>query len=129
MRFLLDTHTAIWAVSDSARLPIHVRELILDEANTLFVSAASVWEIAVKHLLGKVSAPPFSGWEAVRLFRAAGYTLVDVTPEVAAGIEDHPIQHADPFDRLILTLSLDAAMPLITHDRQLAAYSDTVITF
>lgn len=129
MRLLLDTHVAIWASSDSTRLPRAIQRLIVDREHTLFVSVASIWEISIKHRIGKPSAPPFSGREAITIFSTVGYHLLDVTAEHAAAVEDIGLERGDPFDRLILAQSIIEPMRLVTHDRRLADYAPTVISF
>ena len=127
MRLLLDTHIAIWALKFPERLREPVRALILDPENVIFVSAASIWEVAIKFALAKKSAPPFSGKDAIRSFGKAGYTLLDVTPAQAAAVGDLPHIHSDPFDRLIVAQALSVPLRLVTHDKIVASYSDTII--
>ena len=122
MRLLLDTHIAIWALKFPERLSAPVRALILDPENAIFVSAASVWEIAIKFALGKKSAPPFSGKDAVHSFGKAGYMLLDVTPAQAAAVGDLPHIHSDPFDRLIAAQSLIEDISLISADESFDLY-------
>jgi PIN domain nuclease of toxin-antitoxin system len=129
MRVLLDTHVAIWAVADTARLTQSVREVIADTRNQIYVSAVCIFEIAVKHAAGRPGAPPFSGSKALELFRRSGYLLLHVTAEHAAGVEGLPPIHGDPFDRLLVAQALTEPLRLVTHDSRLAAYSDTVIVF
>jgi PIN domain nuclease of toxin-antitoxin system len=129
LNLLLDTHVAIWALVAPDQLAETVRELIANPANVVFVSAASVWEIAIKHALGRNDAPPFSASAAVGHFRAAGYVLLDVTPEHAAAVEELPDLHGDPFDRLLVAQAMSEPLRLVTHDRKVAAYSDSVILF
>ncbi len=131
MRLLLDTHVALWAISDDETLPPAIRDLIADPANEVFVSAVCVWEIAIKHALSRGAANdmPISGHEALSYFRAAGYESLDVSPEHAAGVERLPRLHADPFDRLLVAQALSEPLRLITRDKAVAAYSDTVILF
>ena len=129
MRLLLDTHTAIWALTAIERLGDRVQYLIGDPSNQVCVSATSILEIALKHTTGKVADLPFSAGDAVRHFRAAGYILLDVTPDTAAAVETLPLIHRDPFDRLIVAQALTTPLRLVTHDRTVARYSDTIITF
>ena len=125
---LLDTQIAIWALVKRARLNETVRSLIQNQDNEVFVSAVSVWEIAIKHALKKRhGAPPFSGAEALGYFRQAGYSLLSITPEHVAAIERLPLVHADPFDRLLIAQALNEPMRLITADATMASYSDTII--
>jgi PIN domain nuclease of toxin-antitoxin system len=129
VRLLLDTHIALWAIADSPRLSIRARELIDDAANDIVVSAASIWEIAIKYALGRgmPNAMPVSGEAALGYFRAAGFELLDVSPLHAAGVETLPPLHGDPFDRILVAQALAIPLRLLTHDPIVAAYSDLVI--
>ena len=129
MRLLLDTHTAIWAISDSTRLPEYVLRMIADPSNESFVSAVSVLEIAIKRRLGRASAPQVSTTLALQTFAASDFAMLDVTATHAAALEDLPLLHGDPFDRLLVAQALTEPLRLLTHDRALARYSDTVIYF
>lgn len=126
MNLLLDTQVALWAITDSPRLSDKARELIGSDKATVWVSAASAWEIAIKHGLQRGDMP-LSGEDALRFFRAAGYRLLPIEPEHAAAIEQLPAHHADPFDRLLIAQALHEPMRLLTHDRTVASYSDTVV--
>lgn len=126
MRLLLDSHIAIWALTNDPRLSEAARELLLDDDNEVFVSAVSVWEIAIKHSLGR-RRMPFSGTDATRYFREAGYRLLDFTPAHAAGIERLPPIHTDPFDRLLLAQARSEPLHLLTHDAVMARYGDPVL--
>ena len=129
MRLLLDTHVAIWALTSPELLSDQVRDLIANPANDVHVSAVSIWEIAIKFALGKKSAPPFSGEQALAYFREAGYVMLAVTAEHAASVEDLPPLHADPLDRLLVAQALSEPLRLVTQDRKITAYSDTIITW
>jgi PIN domain nuclease of toxin-antitoxin system len=104
------------------------RTLIGDEANDVFVSAVSVWEIAIKFALAKrTGAPPFSGTVARDAFCTAGYRMLNVTPEHAVGIDGLPPLHADPFDRMLISQALQEPLRLLTVDTALAGYGAVVI--
>ena len=126
MKLLLDTHVALWAVSDDPRLSPKARELIATQRNLIWVSAVSIWEIAIKHGLGRGDMP-ISGSEALEYFRQSGYRMLPVSPEHAAAVEVLPAHHQDPFDRLLVAQSLTEPLRLLTHDATVARYSDTVI--
>lgn len=126
MNLLLDTHVALWALTDSPRLPSKVRKLIESTKTSVWISAATVWEIAIKHSLGRGDMP-VSGQDALHYFRKAGYGFLPIEPEHAAAIEDLPQHHADPFDRILIAQALVEPMRLITHDAMVARYSDTII--
>lgn len=129
MRLLLDTHIALWAIVDDPRLPQHATELISDARNPVFVSAASVWEISIKHTLarGLPTDMPVSGPDALRYFRASGYELLPITADHAAAVQALPPLHRDPFDRMLVAQALAEPLRLLTQDAALKAYSDTVL--
>ncbi|MFT4193123.1 type II toxin-antitoxin system VapC family toxin [Ottowia sp.] len=126
MNLLLDTHVALWAIADSPRLSAGARELIEAPAAQVWVSVATVWEIAIKHGLGRGNMP-VSGPQALGYFREAGYRLLAIEAEHAAAAEALPTHHHDPFDRMLVAQALTEPMRLLTHDAVLAAYSDTII--
>ena len=126
MNLLLDTHVALWAITDSPRLNAQAREWIESPRATVWVSAATVWEIAIKHGLGRGDMP-VSGQEALDYFRQSGYRLLAVQPEHAAAVETLPAHHADPFDRILVAQALIEPMRLLTHDSTVARYLDTII--
>lgn len=126
MNLLLDTHIALWAITDSPQLPELAREHIADPANTIWVSAASIWEIAIKHSLARGDMP-VSGAESLGYFTEAGYRLLAVEPAHAAAVETLPRHHQDPFDRLLVAQALVEPLRLMTHDATVAQYHDSII--
>lgn len=127
MRLLLDTHIALWAIADDPKLPAKARALIADAENTVAVSAASVWEIAIKHSLARANSMPLSGTQALKYFRAAGYDLLPVTAAHAAAVENLKPHHADPFDRILVAQALSEPLTLLTHDKQMAGYDKAIV--
>ena len=126
MNLLLDTHVALWAITDSPKLPQSARELIQSPKTTVWISTASVWEIAIKHALGRGDMP-VSSQDAVRYFRESGYRFLAVEAEHAVAVEDLAARHQDPFDRILVAQALFEPMRLMTHDPLVALYSDTII--
>lgn len=126
MNLLLDTHVALWAITDSPKLPQKARELIQSPKTTVWISAATVWEIAIKHSLGRGDMP-VSGQDAERYFRESGYRFLAVEPEHAVAVESLAHHHQDPFDRILVAQALVEPMRLMTHDSMVALYSDTII--
>lgn len=121
MRLLLDTHIALWAITDSPRLSTRARELILAPASEIFVSAASVWEITIKHSLNRGNMP-VSGAEAAR-----GYVLLPITADHAAATGTLPHIHADPFDRILIAQAITEPLRLMTCDATVAKYGDLML--
>jgi PIN domain nuclease of toxin-antitoxin system len=126
VNLLLDTHVALWAIVDSPRLSAAARELILAPRAVAWISAATVWEIAIKHSLARGDMP-VSGAEAVEYFRAAGYRFLPIEPEHAAAVETLPPHHQDPFDRLLVAQAQVEPMHLLSHDATLARYGELVV--
>ncbi len=125
MNLLLDAHVALWAITDSPKLSDKAREFILAPRSIIWISAVTIWEIAIKHSLGKGDIP-ISAEDAVKYFRAAGYQFLAIEPEHAAAIEKLPKHHQDPFDRLLVAQALVEPMHLLTHDQTVARYSTTI---
>ena len=126
MNLLLDTHVALWAITDSPKLSQKARDLISSPKTTVWVSAASIWEIAIKHSLGRGNMP-VSSQDAMRYFQESGYRCLSIEAEHAIAVEDLPAHHQDPFDRILVAQALLEPMRLMTHDPLVARYSDTII--
>lgn len=125
MRVLLDTHLLLWSVASSRRLPKEAASLILDAANEVFYSAASVWEVATKSALRRTDfkADPAA---LVRALAQSGISELPVTAAHAARVARLPSLHRDPFDRLLVAQSLAEPMTLLTNDAALVRYGSSV---
>ncbi len=121
MRLLLDTHAAVWAVASPERLSGSVAEAIADTSNEIFVSVASLWEIAIKFSLGRKQAPPFDAEAALTFFHETGFALLDITPAHVVAVGKLAIEHSDPFDRLLIAQALTEPMMLVSKDQKIAA--------
>lgn len=126
MNLLLDTHVALWAITDSPKLPQEVRAWIGSPKTMVWVSVASVWEIAIKHALGRGDMP-VSSHEAVHYFGEAGYRLLAIEAEHVVKVESLPKHHQDPFDRILVAQALHEPMRLVTRDTMVARYSETIV--
>lgn len=124
MRLLIDTQILIWAVMDSPRLGHKARYAMLD-ADEVVVSAASIWEIAIKTKLGKLEGDPA---EFVAAMVASGFRELKISAKHAAKVHELPLYHRDPFDRLLIAQALVEPMRLLTADSVLAQYSELVLT-
>jgi PIN domain nuclease of toxin-antitoxin system len=125
VRVLVDTHLLLWAVASSRRLPKEARSLILDPANDVFYSAASVWEVAIKSALRR-SDFKANPTVLVRTLAQSGFSELPVTAAHAARVSGLPAIHRDPFDRLLVAQSLAEPMTLLTNDEVLLGYSPLV---
>ena len=118
MRLLIDTHILLWWDRQLRRLSRPLRSAIEDEANEIFVSAVSIWEIAIKRTIGKLSfRRPIV--DAVSEF---GFEILAVTGEHAEYAGGLPHHHSDPFDRLIIAQAYLEQMTLGTQDRSMRPY-------
>lgn len=130
MRLLLDTQIALWGLTNDPRLTMKAKELILDANSVIYISVASIWEISIKYQLGRGDMP-VSGSRATELFSAAGYLLLPIQAFHAfhaTAVESLPAIHNDPFDRMLVAQALSEPMRLMTHDRTVSRYSDTIIS-
>jgi len=116
VRLLLDTQVALWWLTASPRLSRVSRELMA--TSPCAVSVASIWEVALKHRLGKLPVSPRRFRDEMR---AAGATVLAVTDEHVLVTMDMPDAHRDPFDRLLLSIAEAEHLVLLTADRALIA--------
>lgn len=127
MRILLDTHVWLWLQVEPERLSDESLEMLADPANELFLSAASAWEIAVKVGVGKLVLPaPPDEYVPSRL-ASSGTIALPVELRHALHVANLPAHHRDPFDRLLVAQAQLESLPLISADRQLAAYDVEVL--
>ena len=122
MRFLLDTHTFLWWITDDPHLSERARQVISDPENDIFLSAASGWEMAIKTQLGKLQLPDrFEQFIAEQLFRN-NITSLPVMMSHALHVQSLLLHHRDPFDRLLIAQGQLEKMPIITTDSVFADY-------
>ncbi|WP_418321111.1 type II toxin-antitoxin system VapC family toxin [Piscinibacter sakaiensis] len=122
LRLLLDTHALIWWWTDDPRLSAAVRSALMDEANEIFVSAASAWEIATKQRLGKLPGVPEAATRLVELLNADGFTPLAIDQRHALRAGSWPIEHRDPFDRMLAAQSELQGLTLVSCDAALSAF-------
>lgn len=126
MNILLDTHILIWALNEPERLPPPVAEELTDRHNTVFFSAASIWEIGIKASLGRHDFP-FDPNEVSALAIDTGFMELPVYSTHGAGVLKLPWHHRDPFDRLLVAQALALPAYLYTNDDALLPYSASLI--
>jgi PIN domain nuclease of toxin-antitoxin system len=122
---LLDTHALLWWLLDDPALPAAPRRAI-ERAEAVFVSAASVWEVAIKQRLGKLPELTLGVAELPALIRESRFLPLAVDDRHAAAVATLPLHHRDPFDHLLIAQALTERLTLVTRDRQFAAYGVTL---
>ncbi len=123
MRLLLDTHVILWWMANDPALKPDARSAISEKSNLVYVSAASLWEIVLKHGLGKLHLP--EDWADV-LMREP-FRQLSVSWEHALAVAQLPPVHKDPFDRFLVAQCLAEEMTLVTHDSVLQHYGAPVL--
>lgn len=123
MRLLLDTHSFLWFIGGDERISSSARASIADLDNEVFLSIASLWEIAIKLNLGKLKLPkPFEALIPEQL-QHNEITVLNATHVHPAHYVDLPLHHRDPFDRLILAQAQVEQLTVISKDRAFQRYN------
>lgn len=117
-QLLLDTHVALWALSDLDRLPESVQRELADPRNVVAVSAAAVWEVEIKRALGKLTAPDGFATECARL----GFDELPIGLHHAERAGLLPLLHADPFDRMMIAQAQLEHLTILTADSTFGRY-------
>jgi PIN domain nuclease of toxin-antitoxin system len=127
MRLLVDTHCWLWMQAAPERFRKSTRKLLEDPSTQVLLSAASSWEIVIKHALGKLVLPePPERYVPARMARSATLGL-PVEHAHALRIAALPLHHRDPFDRILVAQCQVEGLPLLTADGLLAAYDIEVL--
>lgn len=129
MRLLLDTHIVLWRLTADRRLPKRAIQIMDEEALSVDVSAFSIWEVAIKWALrkGRPDDMPVFGKAFLREMERALIEPLPILSIHAAAVDDLPMLHGDPFDRLLLATAQHEGMTLLTHDAALTGYGDFVL--
>ncbi len=122
MRYLLDTHAYLWATQTKANLNQSLRDAISDEANDVFLSIASLWEIAIKVSLGKLHLDMTFRTLAVDMPITFGLNPLAITPQHLILVSRLPFHHRDPFDRLLVAQCLAEDLVILSNDKALDEY-------
>jgi len=122
VRLLLDTCTFLWIVGGAPELSARARQAFADPANDVYLSAASAWEIAVKHRLGRLPLPETPDRFVPRARDAHGIDPLDIDEAAALHVARLPDLHLDPFDRILVAQALLGGLVLVTPDEALRQY-------
>jgi PIN domain nuclease of toxin-antitoxin system len=121
MKFLVDTHTLLWAVRFPEELTDRARNILSDSTAELLVSIAVPWEMAIKSSAGKLNTADILD-DFDSLMEAAGYRMLDTSTKHVIQSGRLPLHHKDPFDRLLAAQALDLRIPIISCDELLDRY-------
>jgi len=123
LKLLVDTHAALWLLLDDDRLPKTAHRLLFGESTDCFLSAASVWEVAIKRRLRKLKAPA----DFHIHLRRHGIASLPIYDHHAALVADLPLHHNDPFDRLLVAQAMAEGMSILSAEEILSKYDVPVL--
>lgn len=121
-RLLLDTHTFLWWVDDAPLLSDAARSVIAERGAEVWLSIASVWEMAIKQSLSKLQLPGRADRFAAEHVRLNRFRLLPVDIRHTGRVVDLPFHHRDPFDRLLIAQALEDNLVLVTADAVVRSY-------
>ena len=124
MILLLDAHAVLWWLADDPTLAIAARSAMADPGNDVLVSAASVWEIAIKRALGKLDAPD----GLTEALDEVGFDVLPITGADAERAGSLPPHHRDPFDRMLVAQGKRVGAIIVSRDAIFAAYEVDVLS-
>jgi PIN domain nuclease of toxin-antitoxin system len=115
---MVDAHALLWWAVDDQRLSEPARRTIADPANGVLVSAATIWEIEVKRVAGRLDAPD----RILEDVEAHGFDVIAITGADAVAAAGLPPHHKDPFDRVLIAQAVRLDAVIVSRDRDFAAY-------
>lgn len=122
MRLLLDTHALLWAAAKDKRVTRRAHSVLNDSRNSFFLSAASAWEIVIKHGTGRLRLPDPPGRFLQRCVQLFSLQTISVTFDHAVRVEILPNHHRDPFDRILIAQAQAENLTILTNDPAFASY-------
>ena len=127
MRYLIDKKVFLWMQAQPDMLGPRAAEVLTHDRNTLYLSAASAWEIAIKFRLGRVVLPKPPAEYVPSAMAASGILHLPIDASHALGVTKLDDHHADPIDRLLVSQALAEKMPIVSADASLAEYDVDVL--
>jgi len=122
MKLLLDTHTALWWVNEYEKLSSSVRNILMDDANELYISVTSLWEIAIKVSIGKMNGLTGGISAFNTVLKRMPVSILPVMQRHIVIVETLPFIHRDPFDRLLVATAKSEDMAIVTADENIHKY-------
>lgn len=127
MHILLDTHILLWHLEDDVRLPNDKSQLIEDPSNSILVSVASFWEIAIKSGLGKLKLT-ITLDDLIKVVRKSTFSILLIEPEHTIRVEKPPYLHKDPFDRMLAAQALTENISVMSVDGFFEDYGVRIVS-
>ena len=127
MKILLDTHIFLWFVTADAKLPSSYKAAIQDPSNSIYLSAASVWEAVIKHHLGKLPLPAPPADYLPRQRDVHGIAALAIDEAAMRPLANLPHLHRDPFDRILVAQAIQFGLMLATVDPAIKAYAVPIL--
>lgn len=118
MQYLLDTHIMLWWLVSPNKLSEMAQKIIQNKSNTVFLSSVSIWEMAIKKSIGRLTLPH----NLLETIISENIKILPIMPEECLGIVDLPLIHSDPFDRLLVMQAKLNDLVFITQDSKIAEY-------
>ena len=123
MKYMLDTCAFIWYISEGSAMPEELKTLV-DESDNVYISFATLWEIAIKQTTGKLSAVTMSVFELAEICEAHKIMIAPLKLPYLERIKQLPLIHKDPFDRIIIATAIEEDYTLLTNDSEIIKYKD-----
>ena len=132
MKYLIDTHTLLWAITDETQLTQKVFDILSKpEDNEILVSTVSFWEIAIKTSIGKLTLDNFDMNKLIDYCEGLGFSIITLKPDDSLYYAKIPIKtnHKDPFDRMLIATAINNGFTLISKDENMPLYISDGLTF
>lgn len=123
MKYMLDTCAFIWYISDDSVMPEELKTLV-DESNDVYISFATLWEIAIKQTTGKLSTVTMNVYELAEICETHRIMIAPLKLPYLERIKKMPLIHRDPFDRIIMATAIEEDYTLLTNDSEIIKYKD-----
>jgi len=121
MDILLDTCSVLWFLNGDERMPVSARDIILNADNTIYVSTATVWEVAIKLSIEKLDFNDgIDGF--IEALEIEDFSLLEISPKHIRVISGLPFIHRDPFDRMLIAQAMEENIPIMTADSEILKY-------
>jgi len=122
LKYIIDTHTLLWIIDDNSQLSCNAKELYLDENNEILLSIASLWELAIKVSLKKLIIPGCLADFVKEHITGNNIQILNISLSHIYRLESLQYHHRDPFDRLIISQSIEENIPIISSDNEFDHY-------